>query len=101
MSRSSSGPPKPHTGAPWEPTFFTVLGDYRSVVADGTIDLNIDPDVGPVTATVTFTPVLESGDAILASKADPRPTVYVPVPIVGHISADGRLKLRDAPSGVQ
>jgi microcystin-dependent protein len=101
VSRSSSGPPKPHTGAPWEPTFFTVLGDYRSVVADGTIDLNIDPDVGPVTATVTFTPVLESGDAILASKADPRPTVYVPVPIVGHISADGRLKLRDAPSGVQ
>ena len=101
MSRSPSGPPKPHTGAPWEPTFFTVLGDYRSVVADGTIDLNIDPDVGPVTATVTFTPVLESGDAILASKADPRPTIYVPVPIVGHISADGRLKLRDAPSGVQ
>ena len=93
--------PKQHSGQPWQPTYFTVVGDYRSVVADTEADLDINPDLAPITATVTFTPVLASGDAILASKADPRPTIYVPVPIVGHISADGRLKLRDAPAGRQ
>ena len=91
--------PKQHSGHLWQPAYFTVLGDYRSVVADTEADLDINPDLAPITATVTFTPVLASGDAIRASKADPRPTIYVPVPIVGHISADGRLKLRDAPAG--
>ena len=93
--------PKQHSGQLWQPTYFTVLGDYRSVVADTEADLDINPDLAPITATVTFTPVLASGDAIRASKADPQPTIYVPVPIVGHISADGRLKLRDAPAGRQ
>ena len=93
--------PKQHSGQLWQPAYFTVLGDYRSVVADTETDLDINPDLAPITATVTFTPVLASGDAIRASKADPRPTIYVPVPIVGHISADGRLKLRDAPAGRQ
>ena len=93
--------PKQHSGHLWQPAYFTVLGDYRSVVADTEADLDINPDLSPITATVTFTPVLASGDAIRASKADPRPTIYVPVPIVGHISADGRLKLRDAPAGRQ
>lgn len=78
-----------------KPTWFTVSGDFRAVVADTVTDTDHDPDLIPITATVTFTPVLANGDLILATQADPRPTGYLAAPIVAIIdSVDGRLKMR-------
>ena len=81
------------------PTFFTVVADFKSVVVDLASDVDADPTLGPVTAKVTFTPILNNGDVILASGASPRPTAYVAAPIVARIDADGRLKLRVEPDG--
>lgn len=77
-----------------EPTFFTIEADYKSVVRDTELDPNFDPDLGPVSATVIFTPEVAAGDVILAVDADPRPTGFLPAPIVGRIDVDGRVKLR-------
>jgi hypothetical protein len=76
------------------PTYFTVTADYRSVVADLPTDFDYDPQVIPITANVTFTPVLRNGDVILATNATPRPTGFVPAPVAAQIDSDGRLKLR-------
>lgn len=76
------------------PTYFTVEADYKSVVADNDLDVNINPEEGPVTATVTFTPQIKVGDVILAVTATPRPVGYLPAPIVARIDTDGQLKLR-------
>jgi len=81
------------------PTYFTVVADFKSVVVDLASDVDADPQLGPVTAKVTFTPVLANGDVILASTASPRPTMFVPAPIVARIDTDGRLKLRVEPDG--
>ena len=81
------------------PTYFTVIADYKSVVVDLASDVDPDPQLGPVTARVTFTPILGNGDVILATDASPRPTGYVAAPIVGRIDTDGRLKLRVEPDG--
>lgn len=81
------------------PTYFTVVADYKSVVVDSTSDVDADPQLGPVTAKVTFTPVLRNGDVILATDASPRPTGFVAAPIVARIDTDGRLKLRVEPDG--
>jgi hypothetical protein len=81
------------------PTYFTVVADFKSVVVDLASDVDADPQLGPVTAKVTFTPVLANGDVILASSALPRPTMFVPAPIVARIDTDGRLKLRVEPDG--
>lgn len=83
------------------PTYFTVVADFKSVVVDLEADVDPDPQLGPVTAKVTFTPVLANGDVILATNASPRPTVFVPAPIVARIDTDGRLKLRVDPDGDQ
>ena len=81
------------------PTFFTVSADYRPVSADASTDSDYDPQTDEaLSATVTFTPVLATGDVILATDASPRPTGYVCAPIVAMIdAADGRLKLRTTP----
>lgn len=80
------------------PIYFTVAADYRSVVADAASDSDYDPQLGSVTATVTFTPLLTGGDVILATGASPRPTGFAPTPVVALIDpADGRLKLRTGP----
>lgn len=81
------------------PTYFTVVADFKSVVVDLASDVDPDPQLGPVTAKVTFTPVLANGDVILATNATPRPTIFVPAPIVARIDTDGRLKLRVEPDG--
>lgn len=81
------------------PTYFTVIADYKSVVADLASDVDADPTLGPVTAKVTFQPILASGDVILATNASPRPTGYIGAPIVARIDTDGRLKLRVEPDG--
>lgn len=83
------------------PTYFTVVADFKSVVVDLASDVDPDPQLGPVTAKVTFTPVLANGDVILATNASPRPTIFVPAPIVARIDTDGRLKLRVDPDGDQ
>lgn len=82
---------------PADPQFFTVEALYKSVVADSISDIDADPQFGPVTATVTFTPMLKVGDVILAVNNTGGPVGYVPAPIVGRIDTDGHLKLRDAP----
>lgn len=84
-----------------EPTYFTVVADFRSVAADSTTDLDADPTITPVSAIVTFKPVIPEGAALLAVDATPRPTAYIPAPIVAKIATDGRLKLRDEPDGTR
>jgi hypothetical protein len=82
-------------------TYFTVVADFRSVVADLSTDLDHDPQIGPVTAVVTFKPLLRDGDAILAADATPRPTGFIAAPIVAKINSSGRLVLRDVPDGTR
>lgn len=87
-----------------QPTYFTVVADYKSVVVDLASnvqggDVDADPQLGAISATVTFTPVLPNGDIILATEASPRPTGLIAAPIVGRIDVDGRLKLRVEPDG--
>ena len=84
-----------------QPTFFTVTADYRSVLADTEIDLDADGQIAPISAVVTFKPVLRDGDAIRAMNASPRPIAYVPAPVVAKLGTDGRLKLRDDPDGTR
>jgi len=80
------------------PEFFTVTADYKSVIADSPLDSDYLGELGPISATVTFTPLLQSGDVLLATTATPRPTGYVPVPVVGRIDVEtGRLMLRVDP----
>jgi hypothetical protein len=76
------------------PTYFTVIGDFKAIVADTELDSDHDPDLAPITAKILFTPMLATGDVILATHAQPRPTGFVPVPIQGVIDTDGRVKLR-------
>jgi hypothetical protein len=81
------------------PTYFTVVADFKSVVVDLASDVDADPTLGPISAKVTFTPLMQSGDVILATDASPRPIGFLPAPIVGRIDVDGRLKLRVEPDG--
>lgn len=83
------------------PTYFTVVADYRAVVADLTTDLNADPEIQPLSAIVTFKPMIRDGDVIIAADASPRPTGFVPAPITAKINTSGRLCLRDVPDGTR
>lgn len=83
------------------PIYFTVTGDYRAVVADLSTDLNADPEIQPLSAIVTFKPMIRDGDMIIAVDATPRPTGFVPAPITAKISTSGRLCLRDVPDGTR
>lgn len=76
------------------PTFFTVVGDFAAITEDAASDSNYDGEVSPITGTVLFTPMVTSGDVILATDLNPRPTALIPAPITGIIDTDGRLKLR-------
>ena len=78
------------------PTYFTVIGDFKSIVADSLGDTDADPDSVTLLATVTFQPVINDGDLILATNASPRPTAFVAAPIAGFIDTDGLLKMRAA-----
>ena len=78
-----------------EPVYFTVVADFRAFVEDASTDSDYDMQTVPVGATVTFTPLVSSGDVVLATQASPRPTGYISAPVVGIIDpADGRLKIR-------
>lgn len=81
------------------PVYFTVVGDFKAFVADTAADNDADPDLVSITATVTFTPLLQTGDMILATTASPRPTGFVASPIVATIGSDGRLKMAETPFG--
>jgi hypothetical protein len=83
------------------PTFFTVVGDYRAVSVDNELDIDADPTITPVSASVTFRPLIKDGDAILAVEATPRPTGFVAAPIVAKLNTSGRLVLRDVPDGTR
>ena len=76
-----------------EPTYFTVVGDFRAILGyDDTREY--DPNVTPISGDVTFTPMVLAGDVIRATTATPRPIGYVPLPVTGVIDpADGRVKL--------
>lgn len=77
------------------PVYFTVVADYRAFIEDASSDSDYDPQSVPISGTVTFTPLVNSGDVVIASTASPRPTGFIPAPITAIIdSADGRLKLR-------
>lgn len=74
-------------------TYFTVVGDFKSVTADLPADSNYDPEVGGhLAATVTFTPLITKGDVLVVDGVG-----YVLAPIVGFIETDGKLVLRSAP----
>jgi len=79
------------------PTFFTVVGDFRSVITDALGDKDYDPDFGDVVATVSFTPLVTPGQIIRAPQAKPRPLGILPTRIEGFIDTDGRLKLYSDP----
>jgi hypothetical protein len=83
------------------PEFFTVVGDFKPVVVDLPTDPDADPQLGSLSATVTFTPMINDGDVILATDADPRPTGFIAAPIVAKIDTDGILKLRVDPDGIR
>lgn len=74
-------------------TYFTCAADYAAALADG-IDGDVDPDITPVTATVMFTPLIESGGVFKAVTYTPRPTGFVPVKVPAKIGTDGRLAAR-------
>jgi len=78
------------------PTFFTVVGDFASIIADTIDDVDYDPQIGELTATVTFTPLVKPGSLVRATTATPRATAYGLSKISGFIDTDGRLKLRSA-----
>ena len=86
---------------PTAPTYFTVVADYKSVVVDILSDPDFDPQLGPISARVTFTPILDEGSVLAATGALPRPTGFIAAPIVGRIDTDGKLKLRVDPDGVR
>ena len=79
------------------PTFFTIVGDFRSVITDALGDKDYDPDFGDVVATVSFTPLVTPGQIIRAPYAKPRPLGILPTRIEGFIDTDGRLKLYSDP----
>lgn len=83
------------------PVYFTVHADLRAVVGDLSTDLNADPELQPVSATVTFKPMIRDGDIIRGADALPRPTGFVPAPITARINTTGRLCLREVPDGTQ
>lgn len=81
-----------------QPTYFTVVADYRAFIEDSSADSDYDQQNIPLGATVTFTPLINNGDVVRALNADPRPIGLIPAPVVGLIDpADGRLKLRSTP----
>lgn len=84
-----------------ELTYFTVAGDFRSVIADLETDFDTDPNISTVTANVTFKPMISDGDLILATQAEPRPTAFAAATITGRIDTDGQLKLRPLPDGTK
>ena len=86
---------------PTAPTYFTVVADYKSVVVDILSDPDFDPQLGPISARVTFTPIIDEGSVLAATTALPRPTGFIAAPIVGRIDTDGKLKLRVDPDGVR
>lgn len=77
-----------------ELTYFTIEADYLAVVADTAANTTHDPDHSTITGQVTFVPLINGGDLILATQTSPRPLGIALVPIVGIIDNDGRLKLR-------
>ena len=86
---------------PTAPTFFTVIADYKSVVVDIISDPDFDPQLGPISARVTFTPLIDDGEVIAATHTLPRPTGFIAAPIEGRIDTDGKLKLRVDPDGTR
>lgn len=80
-----------------DPAYAFAIGDYVPIVADPASDSDAKPQQGSISATVTLTPILQSGDVILATGASPRPKGFIPVPIVGRIDTDGIVKLRVDP----
>lgn len=77
------------------PVYFTVEADFKAFIEDASTDSDYDPQVVPISATVTFTPLINAGDVVLATGASPRPTGFIPAPITAIIDpVDGRLKMR-------
>lgn len=81
-------------------TFFTVTGDYDAIIAD-TDDAGIDPDLVPISAKVTFTPLLATGDVVLAATLTPRPSGLLLTPTPGILDTDGQLKTKKLDLGVR
>lgn len=74
---------------------FEVEADYMAAIADTIANITHDPDIIPITGNVTFTPLVNSGDVLLATQTSPRPIGLILTPITGIIDVDGRLKLRE------
>ena len=79
------------------PTYFTIVGQFKPVVVDLASDVDADPTLGPITAKVTFTPLVSG--VMPATTVTPSPIGFLAAPIVARIDADGVLKLRVEPDG--
>lgn len=70
-----------------DPTFFTVTGLYQSLADNN----------GELSATVTFTPVVQQGGMVVGFDTAGSAIGFIPIPVVAVIDTDGVLKLRTEP----
>lgn len=73
------------------PQSFTAMYDTWAGVADRNTDLDNEPDIRPITATVLFRYRLPQGWAFRAANYDPRPTDFALDTFEGRLD-EGRLR---------
>jgi len=79
--------------------FFTVTGTLSAVAVDY-VDAGIDPDIGPVSATVDFIPRLPLGTVIWSPELSPPQGVML-APVQARIDSDGVLRTIVGGTGVE
>lgn len=68
-----------------EPVYFTPVGNFHAH--------HPEPDLEPLTAKITFTPMLRQGEFLRVVTEDTTAGFHIP-PVSGVIDTDGRVKLR-------
>ena len=76
--------------------FFTVTGKIQVLVTDAD-DEGIEPDLGPVTGLVTFTPVV----SVVPSSTLSPVSIAILAPILARIEDDGVLRTLEGDDGVK
>jgi hypothetical protein len=65
-------------------TYFTVTGTFLAALKDSVYDVDNDPELTPMCGTVTFTPVINSGDSIPAGTLTPPANLFL-VPVKAQL----------------
>lgn len=58
-------------------TFFTATGIYLAAVKDSLYDVDNDPELTPMSGTVTFTPLIDNGDSLPAPTLTPPANLWL------------------------